>query len=151
MAKGNKYYTNVKPHLDYIKEMRANGATERQIASALKIAYSSFNNYKEQHKELRDALEQGVCELNYTLRGKLYELAMGQTITETKTTIIDNPDGTQTIKNETSEKVILPSQGAIERLLQNNDDEFVTEDKTTRDRKEREITLKEKNSEKEDW
>ena len=40
----NDLFDGTLDFLDYIKEMRANGATERQIASALKIAYSSFNN-----------------------------------------------------------------------------------------------------------
>lgn len=151
MAKQNKYYSNVKPHLDKIREMRAKGATEKQIASILNVGYSSFQLYKEQHKELVEVLNNGVNELNFTLRGKLYELAMGKTLTEEKETIITNPDGSQTIKRETITKETLPSQGAIERLLSNNDEEFVSYTKDIRDRKDKELEIKEKNSEKEEW
>lgn len=151
MAKTNKYFSNVKPHLKEIKEMRAKGATEKQIASVLNVAYSSFQKYKEQHKELLEALDSGVNELNFTLRGKLYELAMGKTLTEEKETIITNPDGSQTIKREIITKETLPSQGAIERLLSNNDEEFVSYTKDIRDRKDKELEIKEKNSEKEEW
>lgn len=54
-AKG-KYEHQVKPYLDLIQTKVRQGITEAEIAKALGISIASLNNYKQQHKELREAL-----------------------------------------------------------------------------------------------
>ena len=54
-AKG-KYEQLVKPYLDLIQEKVRQGITEAEIAKALNISVASLNNYKQQHKELLEAL-----------------------------------------------------------------------------------------------
>lgn len=150
MAK-DKYTTHVKPFLSEIKEMKSHGATERQIANELHISYASFNNYKEKHKELQEVLLDANEKLVSDVRGVLYKRAVGYYVTETKHTEIINPDGTIAEKTETNNKYIAPDVGAAVLLLKNYDDTFSNDDKETRDRKERELQVKEKNLENNMW
>ena len=150
MAK-DKYITHVKPFLTQIKELKAHGATERQIANELNISYSSFNNYKEKHTELKEVLVDANHKLISDIRGKLYERAMGFFVNEEKQTNITNPDGSTSEKIEITKKYIAPDVGAAVLLLKNYDDTFNNDDKATRERKDKEVEIKEKNSEKEDW
>lgn len=146
-----KYNTHVKPHLDKIKNLKMGGATERQIANSLGIAYSSFNNYKKQHKELEEALLDANASIVTQVRGKLIDRATGFYVTEEKNTIINNPDGSTTEKTETSKKYIAPDVGAIVLVLKNYDPDFTNDDKQTIERKNKELEIKEYNSKKDDW
>lgn len=150
MAK-DKYTTHVKPFLSQIKELKAHGSTERQIANELNISYASFNNYKEKHKELYEVLLNANEQLVSDVRGSLYKRAMGYFIEEEKHTEIVNPDGSSSEKIETTKKYIAPDVGACVLMLKNYDETFTNDDKETRDRKNKELEIKEKNSEKEDW
>lgn len=147
----SKYNTHVKPHLYKIKQMKTGGATERQIANSLNVAYSTFNNYKKQYKELEEALLDANAAIVTQVRGKLIDRATGYYVTEEKNSIISNPDGTTTEKTETSKKYIAPDIGAIVLVLKNYDPEFTNDDKQTMDRKNRELEIKEHNSKKDDW
>ena len=51
-----KYELLVKPYLAQIQQKVRQGVIEAEIAKALNISVASLNNYKNQHKELRDAL-----------------------------------------------------------------------------------------------
>ena len=147
----DKYTTHVKPFLEQIKDLKAHGATERQIANELNISYASFNNYKEKHKELKDVLLDANEKLVSDIKGTLYRRATGYFINEEKKTIINDSNGNMTEKKEVIQKYITPDVGAAVILLKNYDDTFVNDDKETRDRKKKELELKIKNSEKEDW
>ncbi len=147
----SKYNTHVKPNLDKIKQMKTGGATERQIANALGIAYSSFNNYKKQHKELEEVLLDANAVIVTKVRGKLIDRASGFYVTEEKNSVQTNPDGTTTTKKETTQKYIAPDVGAIVLVLKNYDPEFTNDDKQTADRKNKELEIKEYNSKKDDW
>lgn len=147
----DKYTTHVKPFLDQIKDLKAHGTTERQIANELNISYASFNNYKEKHKELKDVLLDANEKLVSDIKGTLYRRATGYFINEEKKTIINDSNGNMTEKKEVTQKYITPDVGAAVILLKNYDDTFVNDDKETRDRKKKELELKIKNSEKEDW
>ena len=52
----SKYEQLVKPYLDDIQQKVRQGVTEAEIAKALSISVASLNNYKQQHKELLEAL-----------------------------------------------------------------------------------------------
>lgn len=147
----SKYHSHVRPHLQKIKQMKENGATERQIANSLGIAYSSFNNYKKQYKELEEVLLNANAAIVTNVRGKLIERATGYYITEEKHTTTEDPDGSKVEKHEVSKKYIAPDVGAIVLVLKNYDPDFTNDDKETRNRKDKELEIKEKNSEKDDW
>ena len=147
----DKYTTHVKPFLEQIKDLKAHGATERQIANELNISYASFNNYKEKHKELKDVLLDANEKLVSDIKGTLYRRATGYFVNEEKKTIINDSNGNMTEKKEVTQKYITPDVGDAVILLKNYDDTLVKDDKETRDRKKKELELKIKNSEKEDW
>lgn len=136
--------------MQQIKELKSNGATERQIAEELNISYASFNNYKTKYKELSEVLEMGNSLMSTNLRGALAKRALGFYMTEEKETVITNADGTTT-KHEETKKYYPPDVTAAIILLKNYDKEFTNDDFETRQRKDKELEIKEKNSEKEDW
>lgn len=82
----SKYETHIKPHLEHIKKWAEQGATERQIAKQLGVAYSSFCLYKNKYSELSDLLKQkDMKPLVEELRGALVKRALGFEYKETKT------------------------------------------------------------------
>lgn len=52
----SKYEQLVQPYLDLIQQKVRQGITEAEIAKSLNISVASLNNYKQQHKELLEAL-----------------------------------------------------------------------------------------------
>ena len=47
-------YKVIKDNFEYIDKQLNNGASEKQIAEALGIAYSTWNKYKDEYKEFKD-------------------------------------------------------------------------------------------------
>ena len=58
MGRKSRYETHVQPRLDQIKEWYQLN-TEDQIAKRLGISTASFQKYKREHAELREALREG--------------------------------------------------------------------------------------------
>ena len=73
----NVYETNIKPRFDDITKWLQSGATEKQIASNLNVAYSTFNKYKAEVQEFSELLKNGREKLVIELRGALVNRAMG--------------------------------------------------------------------------
>lgn len=92
-AKG-KYEQLVKPYLSQINEKVRQGVTEAEIAKSLNISVASLNNYKQQYKELQEALSknkgadvlQGL--INAGIKG-----AQGYFVEEETVTIVLDKDG----------------------------------------------------------
>lgn len=90
MAK-SKYETNVLPNLEKITAWATAGATSKDIAAKLKIAYSTFRSYiamgedgDERYTELSDAFAQ-ACEVpDDNVETALYKRACGFEYTEVK-------------------------------------------------------------------
>lgn len=59
MGRKNKYQELVFPYLEEINRKVRQGVTEAEIAKALNVSVATFENYKNAHKELRDALSKG--------------------------------------------------------------------------------------------
>ena len=53
------YDKKIKPFFDKIVEWRENGATERDIAKRLDIAWSTFKKYKSSNEEFSAILKKG--------------------------------------------------------------------------------------------
>lgn len=53
----SKYESHVKPNMNVIKSMRADGYKEEDIADYLGIAHSTWYKYKNEHSELVEALK----------------------------------------------------------------------------------------------
>lgn len=149
MGRKNKYDTHVRPYLKDISEWYEE-LDEGQIAKRLGIATSSFENYKNQYPELREALKKGKQELITDLKASLKKKAKGFFYEETKTSIRE--ENGKTIKTvEKYKKYAQPDTGAIHLLLKNLDESWKNDDQTTIDLKKKQLDLNEKKIEQNEW
>lgn len=145
------YDTNVKPYFPYIKKWLINGATEKQVAEQLDIAYSSWNNFKLNRPELMELLEEIKKErivLIDDLKGALVKAALGYEYTEEKIFIDAADDGSMKKKKEIYKKYAQPNPTAIFGALNIYDENFVN-NKAVYKLKEKELDLKIQAAEKE--
>lgn len=142
----NKYHTHVEPHLDKIKEM-ALTMTEKQIAQTLGVAYSSFMEYKKQYSELSESLKKGRQDLVIELKSALIKKALGFEYSEKKTV---KECGT-VVREEVTVKHTQPDVAALNLLLKNYDKDNWANDPQMLKIREKEIELKEKQIENNNW
>lgn len=159
----NKYETHIVPFFSQILEWLSNGATERQIAEKLGIAYSTFNDYKVKYPELTEILEKGRRNLVADLRGALVKKAMGFDYTETKVVKehIEMPhelreallssgftheqiEQANLIRTEVMNKHATPDVAALNLALKNYDKDDWSNDWQNYELRKRELELKEK-------
>lgn len=124
--------------------------TEEQIAKRLGVSVRSFERYKTQHEELRQALLNGKQALIEDLKATLKKKAKGFHYKETKKTI-RNVNGQSTQVIEEYERYSPPDTGAIHLLLKNLDDTWRNDDKTTVDLKREKLELDRARQENESW
>ena len=115
----SKWETHVLPNLDRIPKWRRDGMTEEQICKKLDVGVSTFNRYKKQYRELREALKKGKEHLIEELEDSLYKKAMGFAYEETKTYISKDDDGKARQKVEKYKKYAQPDTGALAFALKN--------------------------------
>lgn len=128
MSKGgrpSRYHKQVRPFLNKIDEWLNNGATEKQVAEALNVAYSSWSNYKLQFKELKDICDKPRVGLVLNLRGALVKAALGQTIETKKTYIKKDNEGKESKYTEIISKEIPPNINAIYGALNLYDEDYI--------------------------
>lgn len=128
MAAGrpSKYHKQVQPFLNKVEEWLNQGATEKQIAEALGVAYSSWSNYKNEFKELKDICDKPRVGLILNLRGALVKAALGFTVENKKTYIKkDLETGKESRYTEILQKEIPPNITAIYGALNIYDPEYV--------------------------
>ena len=126
----SKYDTHVKPYLNRIPKWRRSGMTEKQICRKLEVGVSTFNRYKGDFWELREALKNSKEELVENLEDSLYKRGIGYRYKETK--IEKESDGRVKITETTKE--LPPDVGALIFALKNlapgkwkNDDRYIVE------------------------
>lgn len=141
VGRRSNYDTNVKPYLKQIDQYLNDGATEKQIAEALNVAYSSWNNYKKVHPELDDICRKPRVGLILNLRGALVKEALGYTYEEKKTYIKKDEEGNECRYTEITQKYARPVTNAIFGALNIYDPEYV-KDKKNYDLKKEELELK---------
>lgn len=150
VGRPSRYDKQVKPFLNQIDTWLNNGATEKQIAEALNVAYSSWNNYKNQFKELKDICNKPRVGLILDLRGALVKSAMGQTVEEKKTYIKRDQNGNESKYTEITQKVIPPNITAIFGALNLYDPEYV-KDKKAYELKREELELRKELAKEQLW
>lgn len=151
MGRKNKYETHIQPNLAKISEWVAT-MTEAQIAQKLGVNVRSFDRYKVDHEELREALKSGKQDLIEELKATLKMKAKGFRYTEEK--IIEKFDeaGNSTGKTvETYKKYAPPDLGAIHLLLKNLDDTWRNDDKATLDLKKEQVEIAKMKAEENNW
>lgn len=142
----NKYHTHVEPYLDDVKDMTLT-MTEEQIAKTLGVGYTAFREYKRRYPALNDALKKGRRELVKELRSTLIRRAKGFQYEEKKTI----KEGGEVVREEISLKSSLPDVAALNLLLKNYDKENWANDPQTLSIRQKELELKEKQVENNNW
>lgn len=149
-GRNNKYETHIKPKLKEIEELLNNGASEKQVAESLGVSYASFNNYKNQYKELLDLCNKPRTKLVEDLRSALVKRAMGFTYEEKKQYIKEDDNGNKYKYTEIMTKYQPPDTTAIFGALNIYDDEYV-KDKKNYELKQQELELRREMAEMKDW
>ena len=169
MARPNKYELLVEPYLDKIKEM-ALTMTEEQIAETLGISLSTWKRYKADHEPLRTVLKNGRKDLVSELRGALIKKAKGFNYQETKviTEEVKWPDElyvllkeagfsdeqierSKLVRTEVTTKYAAPDVAALNLALKNYDKENWANDPQMIKLREKELELKERQIENNEW
>lgn len=151
MGRKDKYESHIKPYFNDIKQWISDGATERQVAYKLGIAYPTFNKYKQRHSELVDLISNAKRNLIADLRGALVKKALGFKYEETKSySKVDETTGSETTYIETTQKCSLPDVAAINLLLKNLDTDNWNNDPAAHRLKERELKMRERLAEKQE-
>lgn len=145
----SRYETYVLPHLDEIREW-IGVMNEADIVKKLGICGTSFEKYKREHEELREALRGGRAQLVEDLKESLKRKAKGFEYTETKETVRVEA-GKQIKVVERYTKYSPPDTGAIHLLLKNLDPEWRNDDRETMDLKQKKLELEKQKAEAEDW
>lgn len=119
-AKG-KYEKLVKPYLRIINEKVRKGVTEEQIAKSLGISVATLNNYRNQHKEFKDALskDKGAEELNGLVNAGV-EAAKGYYKEIETTVIILDEDGKPAKRQKTITKQWFPPNPSLNQFYVKN-------------------------------
>lgn len=165
----NKYFTHVQPRLPEIMEM-CRTMTETQIAESLGVASSSFQYYKTLYPELVECLKKGRQNLVGELRGALIKKAKGYKYTETKVVTEDvkwpeelykalldagftpkEIEMSRLIRTEVYKREAAPDVAALNLALKNYDKDNWSNDPQTLELKKRELELREKQIENNEW
>lgn len=166
----SKYETHIKPNLQLIQEM-ARTMTEKQIAESLGVSYTgAWSLYKQQYPELAESLKKGRQNLVAELRSALIKKAKGYEYTETKETtervkwpediyamLLDAGFTPQQIgqarlvKTEVAHKKTSPDVAAINLALKNYDKENWANDPQALELKKKELELRERQVENNEW
>lgn len=168
-GKPGKYDDYVKPYLSLISEW-CRTMTERQIAEKLGIGYSTFNQYKVDYPELGECIKKGKQNLIADLRSALIKKAKGYKYTEVKTTeeavklpeeiyefLIDagfteeQINVSRLVKTEIAHKEMSPDVAAINLALKNYDKENWSNDPQMLDIRKKELELRERQIENNEW
>lgn len=142
MARPTRYDTEIKPHIEDIKDAVAAGATVEEIAKAFNIAPSTLYKYKAQKKELKDAFARGREKVIIEIKAALLKKALGFNYEEEKRVGKKDKDGENVIMVEKYTRYCPPSETAAGMLLRNYDEEWKDQDKATAALRKQELDLK---------
>ena len=168
-GKPRKYDDYVKPYLSLVSEY-SRTMTERQIAEKLGVGYSTFNRYKEEYRELREAIKKGRQNLVVELRSSLIKRANGYDYVETKQTTEqiklseemrealanagfdkEQMESVRVVKTEIAHKHAHPDVAALNLALKNYDKENWANDPQMLDIRKKELELRERQIENNEW
>lgn len=168
-GKPRKYDDCVKPYLSLISEW-CRTMTEQQIAEKLGIGYSTWKQYKVDYPAVQDAIKKGRQNLVAELRSSLIKKANGYKYTETKETtekvkwpeemyeaLLDagfTPQqiaSSRIVKTEVAHKEMAPDVAAINLALKNYDKEEWANDPQALALKKKELELRERQVENNEW
>lgn len=113
-----------------ISLMKANGATDKEIAKKLGITSKQFKNWRNESELIAAAYNDGKADICRKIAGKMATRAFGYDYEETKQTVMgdvkkgsNNVENQRTVKIEKTTKHMAPDVGAQIFLLTNLDGE----------------------------
>lgn len=113
----SKYDTHIKPYLETIKRKVCEGATERDLAKALGVSHTAWNEYKAKYPEFAAILkmdEDATRIILEHLDNAMLKSASGYDYTEKKQFFIFDDNGERILaKEEVTKKHIPPNVTAI--------------------------------------
>lgn len=115
----NKYFTNVLPRFNEIKEWLRAGATDKEIASKLGVNPKVLCKYKNDYNDLNELFTKGRQDTVQEIKAALFKRAVGFTYIERKVTESERFGKTE----ETYMKQALPDPTAALMLLKHWDKE----------------------------
>lgn len=144
----SKYDTIIKPRLDDIAEMLKIGVTDKDIADNLGISPQTFCEYKTRYPEFNEFIIKGRKKPVIQIKSALFNRAIGYDYREITETTDSEGNTTTTVKTRH-----LPADPASAMILLKHwaRDEGWTNDPASLDLRKREIELKEKELEKNNW
>lgn len=146
------YEDKIKSRFKDIEKWLKGGATERQVAEALGIAYSTFNKYKVEEEEFGKLLKEvDRTEIVLDLRSALLKKALGFSYEEKKRYSKKDDEGNTYTYVEITEKQSLPDVAAINLALKNYDRDNWANDPQMLSLKKQELELKKLRLENEEW
>ena len=160
VGRKNVYDSKIKPKFEYIKAQLGRGASEKQVANAIGVGYSTWLKYKSENEEFQEFLKKDVdrSELVDDLRSALVKKALGFNYEERKVTTqeIQLEDGgtkipAKVIRTEIMTKYSPPDVASINLALKNYDKENWSNDWQAYDLKKQELELKKKLAEEKIW
>ena len=150
MAKGrgrpNKYYTHIQPRLAEIEKL-ALTMTEKQIAQYLGVGYSSWCDYKNKYSELSDSLKKGRETLVFELKSTLIRKAKGFQYSKKKVI----KERGKIVREEEYIRSSLPDVAALNLLLKNYDKDNWSNDPQILELRKKELELRERQVEANEW
>ena len=149
LARKTKWEALILPNLEKIPDM-ALEMTQGQIADALGVSRSMWDNYKVTHPELAAALDKGKEKLVQELKDALRRKALGFHYDETKTTQRKAGSKTQ-VTIEKYDRYSPPDIGAIHLLLKNNDPEWRNDDYETMQIKKKQVDIAQQKADDQTW
>lgn len=157
VGRKSKYESHVKPHFEQIDKWLNNGASEKQCAENLGIAYATWNNYKTKYSEFYELCSKPRTTLVDDLRSALVKRALGfeyeekkQFITQEVDPVTKKPVGKPVMKTEIYTKKALPDTTAIFGALNIYDEDYV-KDRKQYELKQQELELRRLSSAAKDW
>ena len=85
MARKNKYETHVLPYLDVIAGWCRKGVPDEAIAKKLGVAYSTFRGYRNEHPELKKAMQYQKEHADMIVENALFKKSTGYNVEVQKT------------------------------------------------------------------
>lgn len=148
----SKYFTHVEPKLEEVRKWAKDGLSDKQIASNLGIAYSTFREYKKKYSALSAPLKEGKNCAVKQVENALFKKALGYDYEEvTKELSTNEETGKQELKiTKVVTKRVHPDTTAIIFYLKNrmsdkwrNDPHKVKMDEAILELRKKELELKE--------
>jgi transposase-like protein len=108
-----------KENLILLEGWRRDGLDYDQIAHNMGIARGTLSKWREQYKDIGDALKRGSEVSNYEIENAMYKAAIGYDTTETEQVETTNPDGTTTVTKRARRRHVPPNVTAQIFILKN--------------------------------